>query len=89
MTKLRQSSPNGTVRSTALRVRLRAWPTPAVCLAWQDRDLARPPGRVPGDDVDGGTVQVGGGQREPLRKTHERWVLAVNAIDDHARGRAD
>ncbi len=49
MAKLRQSSPNGTVRSTALGVRLRAWPTPAGCLAWQDRDLDRPPGVINAD----------------------------------------
>jgi Transposase, Mutator family len=30
-TRLTQTSPNGTVRSTARQVRLRAWPIPATC----------------------------------------------------------
>ena len=30
--RLRQQNPNGAARSTALGTRLRAWPTPAVCL---------------------------------------------------------
>jgi hypothetical protein len=32
ITRVRQQNPNGTVRSTASGARLRAWPTPAVCL---------------------------------------------------------
>jgi hypothetical protein len=36
VTRLRQISPNGTVRCTAVWVRLRAWPTPMIWRASED-----------------------------------------------------
>jgi hypothetical protein len=53
VTRFRQISPNGTVRCTAVRVRLRAWPTPRIWRASQGRDFDAPPGCVAGDEVFG------------------------------------
>ncbi|MGH8888105.1 MAG: hypothetical protein ACRDYX_23745 [Egibacteraceae bacterium] len=64
--RLRQQNPNGAVRSTASGARLRACPAPAVCSPSKTASLDRPSGRVPGGDVGGGAVGVGGGQRQAV-----------------------
>ena len=55
---------NGTVRSTALGVRLRAWPTPKMFFAFFEGDFDWPAVGVTLNDLGGGRVEVGGDQRD-------------------------
>jgi hypothetical protein len=84
VTRLRQISPNGTVRCTALGVRFRAWPTPRIWRASQERDFDAPPGRVAGHEVFHRRCQVGGDQRESvaaLVAVTGAWLVVADQHD--------
>jgi hypothetical protein len=84
VTRLRQISPNGTVRCTALGVRFRAWPTPRIWRASQERDLDAPPGRVAGHEVFHRRCQVGGDQRQSvaaLVAVTGAWLVVAHQHD--------
>jgi hypothetical protein len=63
---LKQISPNGTVRSTARRVRLRASPRPGSVGRRRRPARFSPPRRVAGHQIFGGRCEIGGHQRKPI-----------------------
>src|SRR6266536_3961892 len=91
MARLWQTSPNGTVRSTARRTRLRAWPTPASWRASRKQtSMVRPRrGRTRRGDRGARREAVRGDRRRPQRRHGPGPHGPQHARDAEARRGAD